>query len=218
MMRAETSHRACSSASSFASARRSPTPARGCRGPALGNLGRLVDAPVMYAHSVQGLLRSLGPLSSTAKQRLKALGVDPDERLEAAYSREKWLELINLACELTFPGVDKEEASYQLGRRFMGAYAETLVGKAMLTMLRVIGPKRSLERMSRNFRTGNNFSQTRVSEPSPGVYELWCSHVSLAGWYRGIIEAGLERAGANQVRATLLRREDDGAVFRVQWT
>ena len=72
-------------------------------------------------------------------------------------------------------------------------------------------------RMSKSFRTGNNFSETRVDEPSPGRHELWCSHVTLAGWCRGIIEAGLTLAGGREVKATLLRREADGAVFAVEW-
>ena len=171
----------------------------------------------MYAQSVEGLFRALAPLSASVKQRFAALGVDPDKRLEPAYTREKWLELIRLACELTAPGQDVEVATRALGRRFMEGYGQTLVGKAMLTMLRVIGPRRALDRMSKNFRTGNNFSQTKLSQPSPGVYELWCSHVTIAGWYQGIIEGGLTLSGAREVKATLVRRENEGAVFRVEW-
>ncbi len=173
---------------------------------------------MMYAQSVEGLLRALAPLSASAKRRFTELGVDPDKRLEPAYPREKWLELIRLACELTAPGQELEPASRALGRRFMEGYAQTLVGKAMLTMLRVIGPRRALGRMSKNFRTGNNFSETKLEEPAPGVYELWCSHVTLAGWYQGIIEGGLTLAGARDVKATLLRRENEGAVFKVEWS
>ena len=171
----------------------------------------------MFSQTVEGLLRALAPMSATSKQKLAAIGVDPDQRLDAAYSREKWLELIHLACDIHHPGRDREETSYELGCRFMGTYGQTLVGKAMLTALRVIGPRRALDRMSRNFRTGNNFSETKLTEPTPGRYELWCSHVTLAGWYRGVIEAGLSLAGASDVKVTLLRREREGAVFQVEW-
>jgi uncharacterized protein (TIGR02265 family) len=176
-----------------------------------------VEPPLVFSQTVEGLLKALSPMSATSKQKLAAIGVDPDQRLEPAYTREKWLELMHLACDIHAPGRELEPASYELGRRFMAAYTEGLVGKAMMTALRVIGPKRALERMSRNFRTGNNFSETRLVERSPGSYELWCSHATIAGWYQGIIEAGLALAGAHEVKATLLRRENGGAVFQVEW-
>lgn len=172
---------------------------------------------MVFSQTVDGLLKALTPMSATSKLKLVAIGVDPDQRLEPAYPREKWLELIHLACEIHAPGKDHEAASYELGRRFMTSYTQGLVGKAMMAALRVIGPRRALERMSRNFRTGNNFSETRLTEPTKGVYELWCSHATLAGWYQGIIEAGLLLAGAAEVKATLVRREQGGAVFQVEW-
>jgi uncharacterized protein (TIGR02265 family) len=176
-----------------------------------------VEPPLVFAQTVEGLLKALSPMSATSRQKLAAIGVDPDQRLEPAYPRDKWLELMHLACELTAPGKDHEPTSYELGRRFMGTYTQGLVGKAMMAALRVIGPKRALERMSRNFRTGNNFSETKLTEPSPGRFELWCSHATIAGWYQGIIETGLVLAGAAEAKVTLLRRQDGGAVFQVEW-
>jgi uncharacterized protein (TIGR02265 family) len=176
-----------------------------------------VEPPLVFSQTVEGLLKALSPMSATSKLKLQAIGVDPDRRLEPAYSREKWLELMRLACDIHAPGKQLEPTSYDLGRRFMTAYTQGLVGKAMMAALRVIGPRRALERMSRNFRTGNNFSETKLTEPSPGRYELWCSHATIAGWYQGIIEAGLALAGATEVKATLLRRENGGAVFQVEW-
>ena len=176
--------------------------------------------PLIFAPAVEGLLRSLKPvLDASAKAKLKAAGLDPEAPVPPGVPLETWLKVITIASELVAPGTSFDEGSYRLGRRFIDGYAETLVGKALLAALRVLGPRRTLARMSRNFRSGNNFSDTTLSEPSPGDYRLWCNQVSYPHWYRGVIEAGLEAAGAREVQVELYAHDlsTKSATFRVRW-
>ena len=59
---------------------------------------------------------------------------------------------------------------------FWSGYEKTLVGSALTAMLRVLGPKRTLERMTRNFRTANNYTEVTVealAEKEPrAAYDL----------------------------------------------
>ncbi len=91
----------------------------------------------------------------------------------------------------------------------------------------VVRDRGTLERLSNKFRTGNNFSDTRLSRLGDAEAELWCNQVSRPGWYMGIIGRGLELAGAKDVQVALISSgksqelgppsDDSGARFSVRW-
>ena len=105
-----------------------------------------------------------------------------------------------------------------LGRVFFGGYTSTVIGQAMLTMMRLIGPKRSLERMQRNFRTGGNYIETRFRELGPNHVELWFNEVNgMPSYVQGIIEAGAEQIGARNVRVEYRPEPEGGVLYTVIW-
>lgn len=173
---------------------------------------------LIFAQTIEGLLRALGPkLDSRLAGALREAGVDPAAELKPAYPLSVFQQLIRLVGAAVAPGAPPDAQSFEAGRAFIDGYAQTMVGRAMLGMMRVIGPRRSLERLSRSFRTGNNFSETTLRELGNGEYELWVNQVTLPGWYRGIITAGLERAGARDVTVDLFTQTDSAGTFRIRW-
>lgn len=176
---------------------------------------------LIFSQTVEGIFRALGPrLDAELSARLKAIGVDPDRALRPAYPLDVFRQVMALSAAALFPELDAHQRMVALGRAFIDGYSQTMVGRAMVGMMRVIGPRRTLERLSRQFRTGNNFSETRLTDVgSPGAtaFELWCNQVQEGGWYQGLVERGLELAGAGHPQAELIRREDDGATYRVTW-
>jgi uncharacterized protein (TIGR02265 family) len=173
---------------------------------------------LIFSQTFEGIFRALGPqLDPTLAERLRAVGIDPGQSLRPAYPLQVFLDAVRVIGEQRFPALAPAERDRSLGREFMDGYAQTMVGRAMVGMMRVIGPRRTLERLSRQFRTGNNFSETRLSERTPTQFELWCNQVSVPGWYCGLLERGLEQAGAQGPRAELLQLDETGGTFRVTW-
>jgi|APLak6261678615_1056124.scaffolds.fasta_scaffold01295_3 uncharacterized protein (TIGR02265 family) len=174
---------------------------------------------MVFSQAVEGLLRALGPrLDDAAKDKLKALGLDVRIRLEPAYSLAVWTEVMRYGSTLVAPGRPPGEQMFELGRRFIEGYSETIVGKAMLTALKVLGPRRTLERMNRNFRSGNNYTETKLEPKGPTDFTLWFSQVKEPEFYRGMLEAGVTRAGARNIEVKTIAHDSSGATFSIRWT
>jgi uncharacterized protein (TIGR02265 family) len=172
---------------------------------------------LIFAQPIEGFIRALGPLNEQARAKLRACGIDVDKRLLPAYPLEQFLAALDYAGEMVAPTKSKEDQARELGRRFMDAYRETMIGRAMVAGMRVIGPWRTLERLSNKFRTGNNFSETTLTRLGPTEAELWCNQTSRPGWYSGIVARGLELSGAKAVEVRVISHDDSGGRFHVRW-
>lgn len=173
---------------------------------------------LIFAQTFEGLLRSVQDrLSPQVVEGLKAMGLDTTAPLLPAYSHTLFTEVITYLAGQLHPGLERDAAITLLGRDFMDAYGETMVGRAMMAMIRLIGPRRALERVTRQFRTGNNFSETRLTPRGEREYELWINEVRLPGWYVGIVSRGLELAGAKGVKVELISRTGVDSTFRATW-
>lgn len=177
-----------------------------------------VPEMVVFASAYESLKRALGDaLDPAARERFRAHGVDLSGRLQVAYPYQTWLESLKVAAELLAPGAPIDEATYVVGRRILESYAETMIGKATFGVLRVIGTRRGFNQIRRSLRTTNNYSQTTFTEVAPGVFHLWCSHVSFPHYYRGIFEAGMALTGEKDGTARLLSHDEAGATFEIRW-
>jgi len=172
----------------------------------------------VFASAYESLRRALGDaLDVPALERFRAHGVDLFGRLKVAYPYQTWIESLRLAAELLAPGASEEEATYVVGRRILESYAETVIGKATFGVLKIIGPLRGFNQIRRSLRTTNNYSQSTFTEVGPGVFHLWCSHVTFPHYYRGVFEAGMELTGQKNGRARLLSHDEAGATFEIRW-
>jgi uncharacterized protein (TIGR02265 family) len=99
----------------------------------------------------------------------------------------------------------------------MDCYTRTLLGRALRPVMRTLGPRRVLERISRGFRDATNFTETRLVERGPGAYELWFNDVVRQGFYRGLLQAGMELAGAREPQVELVARASPEATYAISW-
>ena len=175
---------------------------------------------LVFSSTFDALARALGSrLTVESKARFKALGVNYDApELLPAYPFETWVKAMDLGAELVMPNASQEARHEAMGRRMVDSYGETLVGKALLTAMRVIGPRRTLERMARNLRTANNYTETKVTVAPDGAYHLWCSKVASTSFYRGMLQRGVEVAGGKSVTVTPLAHDETGATFSISWS
>lgn len=173
---------------------------------------------VWFSHAIEGVfVRGLGKrLTPELRAKIKTAGIDLSKS-------QPWpVDLVRKASRAIlpdlYPRLPEDEGFRQLGISFLQGYAETLVGGAMVAMMRVIGPKRSLERMQKNFRTGGNYLETRFKELGPKHIELWISDVSEMPWlYVGMIEEGGRMTGTKNLRVSLVDQTPPSITMHVTW-
>lgn len=177
-----------------------------------------MNEPVVFSQAVEGLMRAINSrLDDASRAHLASLGLDPRTRLEPAYPLAVWTNVMRYGASLVAPSSPPPQQMFELGRRFIEGYGETIVGKAMLTALKVLGPRRTLERMSRNFRSGNNYTETRLDAKGPTEFVLWFNEVKEPEFYRGMLTAGVERSGAKGLEVHTLSHDASGATFSIRW-
>ncbi|MFP2931974.1 DUF2378 family protein [Pyxidicoccus sp. 3LG] len=175
---------------------------------------------VIFGNTVDSLYRRTldGDLKPELRARLKELGMDLDAPILAAYPHAVWVQCLDETGRALHPGLPLDQARRQLARRMIEGYAQTLMGAAVLAMARVLGPMRSLGRMTHNFRSGNNFTETRLEVLGPNVADLWFNEPEVTeGFVEGVLEEGLQRVGVKGLLITRARQGPESCTYRVQW-
>ncbi|MBZ4372814.1 DUF2378 family protein [Corallococcus sp. AS-1-6] len=173
---------------------------------------------LVFQQSFEGLIRALGDhLDEPCARQLREAGIDPRGKLAVAYPLEVWVESLKLAASVLAPSATLDDGAEVVGRRFLEGYGATLIGSALLAGVRLLGPHRMLERMTRNLRTGTNYLEARLEQTGPTRYVLTCRPVVVAGFYRGLFAAGLEMSGAHGASVVLMRSAGDAAVYDLSW-
>lgn len=165
---------------------------------------------------VRGLGRDLTP---ALRDRLRAAGLDLDQPLKAEYPADEvrgWFAVVRAAL---YPGVPQAEADERLGRQLVRGYRDTLLGKATLQILKLLGPRRVVRRINDNLRQLNNFSQGEWEARGPGEAHYLITEPSISPEFtRGNLLELMESLGTQQVRVDPLPHGGSGYLFRVRWT
>ncbi|MCP3097507.1 DUF2378 family protein [Myxococcus sp. K15C18031901] len=175
---------------------------------------------VIFGNTVDSLyLKTLDrDLSYELRSQLRTLGMDLDGPLQAAYPHTVWVACLDEVGRTLYPDRPLEDARRQLARRMIEGYAQTVMGAAVLTLARVLGPMRSLGRMTHNFRSGNNFTETRVTVVTPTTAELWFNEPEATeGFVEGVLEEGLHRIGVRGLTITRTRHDPESCTYRLEW-
>lgn len=176
---------------------------------------------VVFSQTVEGLfMRALkGRVTERMMNRLVAeAGIDLRKPLKPGYSMAEWDQSIVIAAEELYPDTDSVTAYELLGASLTQGYFDTLIGSAMATMLRLIGPARAIKRVERSLRSGNNYSESRLVELAPNHYEIHTNETGeLRDNLRGVIRKGMEVAGAKNVRCKVLRFDETSTTYDIEW-
>ncbi|WP_309892853.1 DUF2378 family protein [Archangium sp.] len=179
------------------------------------------DELLVFEQTIEAVyVRALhGRLPPTCKARLRQAGLDLDQKLRPAYPFTAWMTFLRITAEELYPGEPLEIGAFKIGEACIDGFRETMLGRAVLSLLRVLGPKRALMRATQNFRAGNNYTESRIREVSPRQYELWMNEVgSLPTFTAGILHAGLRTAGAESVRVDLSGYDGHACTYCISWS
>jgi uncharacterized protein (TIGR02265 family) len=174
---------------------------------------------VCFGPAFAGLMTALGDRRTPeVVNRLRQVGFDPEGPLLPAYPIDAYLGAMRVIADARWPGQPLDDQMYELGRGLLRGYAQTLVGKALLPLLKLIGPERALQRMTRSIRTTNNYTETRLESLGPGHSSLWISPVYFPGYYRGVLAEGFALNQVPGAEVQLADRQGESARFEIRWS
>lgn len=175
---------------------------------------------VIFAGAVEGLfLKGLGSRVTPALQEeLKAVGLDLTCRLLPAYPRKVWNAALPLAVQHVWPALDAAEGHYRLGRAIIDGFKETLLGRALAGMARVLGPMRTLGRMRQNLRTGGNYNEITLTRETANQVLFWINEPFIhPGYVQGLLHGSIEISGGRDGTVAVFSRDEAGTTYRVSW-
>ena len=161
-----------------------------------------------------------GRLDGAAKAQLREAGLALDEPLLSVYPAEVFHRAVAIASASIYHDVPQDEAHFRAGRDHIDAFVESYPGKMMAALARQIDTRMILEYTATFIRLGNNFTESRSRPVAPDRAELWLNDVGeVPGWYRGIMQRGLEVANVKGVAVTATGVTPPPSVtFNVTWT
>jgi uncharacterized protein (TIGR02265 family) len=152
------------------------------------------------------------------KRRLVELGIDFEKGLKPMYPQAVWAQSLVAAAEELAPQEPLPKAVRALGERVVLGYFETLIGRPLKAMVRAIGVRRTLTRMTQSFAAATNYTATRLEELGERHHELWMNEVGLTQHSTaGILQTGLSIAGGKNVRVEIVKSDDEGVTYDVTW-
>src|SRR5262245_33738887 len=120
---------------------------------------------VVFGQSMEGIYRALEPHTPAEAAAFVKAGVK-NGRFDPAYQVETWIEILD-ACAKRFSHLIELDRYTVVGKLFFLGFEKTVIGSALMALLKVLGPRRTVERMTRNLRNANNFSQGTLESLAP---------------------------------------------------
>lgn len=188
------------------------------------------DEPVVFGTAIEAMRNALkDALTPALRERLKQHGVDL-EKIRPAYPMDTWVTIIRLVAAELMGELPEETRYVALGRRFMRGFVETGVGFAAHQLGKLIGVKRTLHRMGRNFKQASNYLETEVTEVGPRellirtfTNERFLARATdrthlVTDYRRGVLQEVLALLGADgTVDIAELHVDKQDVSFRVAW-
>jgi uncharacterized protein (TIGR02265 family) len=174
--------------------------------------------PVVFGATYESLYKAAGErLDDRGKELIRAAGVDLDHILPA-YPFAEWRGAIEAFGQAVYPKEPIDEALFLLGRDFVQGLRSTVLGSAIHAMGKLIGPRRTLERMTHNSRSANNFSDMKLEPLPDGVLRMISKirdeaeprtrgHVISPHYFRGILHETILATGGKDPRVSLEKVE-----------
>jgi uncharacterized protein (TIGR02265 family) len=188
------------------------------------------NEPLVFQPGIESLHKALkARLTPALQDEIKQLGIDL-ERPPPAVSLAIWENMIGQIAHKLHPGLPEAERYFELGREFMHGYAATALGTAVVTLARVMGVRRTMHRMGKNFRAIANYIETEVVDTGPNAVELrtWMRPDLLvhhkrptlifANYRRGVLHETLALVNTRgTVTISHMDLNTQKVVFTVQW-
>lgn len=130
-----------------------------------------------------------------------------------------WLKCLRVIVEELFPGVPMEEAFRRLARQHVDGYGRTLMGRATVRVMRLLGPRRMVNRLPSMLSATDNYTAGTVEERGPREFVLSLnSNLQPAAYAEALFEALLSACGAVEPRVTRQENHEDRSSYLLTWS
>lgn len=176
---------------------------------------------IEFSQSVEGLfIKGLSShLTPDIRAQLRAAGLDLDKPLRPGYPAGEFHRWIEITARGLHPELPLAEGTRLVGRYAISGLEEGIIGKAMAAGLKLIGPKRALQRVDRIFKSNNNYQDASLMELSESGARVSLSNVfGLPWYYQGIFESAVAAIGAKHPKVEVAASPPPGAVLNITWS
>lgn len=175
---------------------------------------------VIYRHTVAAFVERVierrGLSSPELSAELLKLGLDVTNPKEV--DLETWALLVRAVAARLCPGKPDAEALTTVGREMLAGFSESLVGRSLFLLLRLLGPQRAMLRMPENYQSADSVSRIVARTLSPTSVELsFANAAGIPDYVRGVMLATLDQVKAKNPMATFAHI-DGRDVFVVSWS
>jgi uncharacterized protein (TIGR02265 family) len=172
-----------------------------------------------FQNSIEGLfVRAIGAqLGAAEKAALAKAGLRVDQMLPA-YSEPVVLACLRIVGPVVLPNGTWEEQQHELGVRAVRGYFDTMLGKALAQLLRLVGPERGIARLDRSLRSITNYLNARVIARGNRSADVQVEPVGpLLHFIIGIFQGSSMLQSEGKAKAELLSHDGETCVVRLSW-
>lgn len=158
-------------------------------------------------------------VSPAMNEELKALGLRLDKPFLPAYPIEIWAQVVASCARHVYPEDSAPAAFLKLGRSTIVGFCETLVGRALFPLLRLIGPVRAIDRAARNYAATNNYTKVTLTRVGPASFDFYLNEKhTLPEFDIGVLEEALIQLHVKSPQVRLVSQDAEGFTMRLEWT
>jgi uncharacterized protein (TIGR02265 family) len=174
---------------------------------------------IVYRHTIEGLYRSIGDrLTPDLRAKLGEVGLDLDAQGQRNTSRQVFADALRVTVEHLYPEIEPDEGFRRLGLGIIQGLEQTVLGKALVSMWPIFGPERVVIRIQESFSTVNNYMKSELLTQAPAHHIIRVNECNgNPGYLRGIIEGGLAKAGARNLRVEPFDFDGHACSYRIRW-
>jgi len=154
---------------------------------------------VVFSQSMEGLYRALSPHTPAERAAFLAAGVKDDTKFAPAYPVDLHIAILDACAASRFAHLPELERYTEVGKLFFTGFQKTLIGSAMLAMLKILGPRRTLDRLT------------------PTHHHVHINFTKRPGFYLGLLYSGCLHAGAKDLKITVVETKDFATTYDIQF-
>lgn len=176
---------------------------------------------VVFRHAVESFLQHVVTrnrlLTPEFRAELAGIGFDVDKPRDT--EAMVWVSMLRLTATRLAPDVPEGEALERVGHEMLRGLFETLIGRGMLMVMKLMGPKKALLRVAESYKMSDTITKVDTQELGPTHVKLSFNSVGGVPTYvRGLLQEAMTTLNVKNGAITYLERADGGADFDVKWS
>lgn len=181
----------------------------------------MTEQRLEFGPSISGLLiDTLGSeVTPELKASLRAEGLDLDRPLLPAYPAALYVKCLRIVARALWPTETEDDALRHFGGHAVEGLNSNFLGRALVTLMRVIGLRRAVLRLDRAFRNSNNYTKVDVRELTlTSVEFIFNTVMGTPTYFEGVFLTMVPILGGREPRVEHGPLEGERHRYVLSWT